>query len=71
MKFIAIQECADGNESVGSMWLRVANFDPKTPIGEVWKWSLAGNHAGRLIIRMDENDNGSTFRDAALRKFTG
>lgn len=48
---IAMQECADGNETVGTMWIDAKSFPINTPIEEVIKWAKGRN--GRLMIRPD------------------
>jgi len=56
MRYIAIQECSDGNESVGSMWLEAQSFEPETPIGEIVEWATScRGSSGRLIITVERN----------------
>ena len=38
-KIIATLECADGNESVGTMWQETAIFKADTPICTVMDWA--------------------------------
>ncbi len=55
---IGIQECANGNESVGSMWLETKVFDDKTPISAVWDWSCkVSNPQGKLILSKPQNSD--------------
>lgn len=56
LRFIAIQECSDGNAEVGSMWFSTATFNPDATVAEVWQWAklISGAH-GRLMIQPDEN----------------
>jgi len=59
MKVVAMKERTEGNESVGSMWIEAAIFDPRTPLSEVLMWAgrhpsgvdpaRAGKH-GRLML---------------------
>ncbi len=55
-RFIAVQECSGGNESVGDMWLRAATFPPDATLADIWAWSRAGINSGRLIVQPDDND---------------
>lgn len=51
-KVVAIQECACGNESVGSMWIETGIFNTDTPIREILSWASGLSHSdgGKLII---------------------
>lgn len=52
---VAIQECAQGNEAVGSMWLETKAFKPETPINEIVAWANSCACAdGKLIITIGE-----------------
>lgn len=55
-QFVVMQEYAEGNESVGSMWIGAAVFPPTATLAEVWKWASAGKVSprGRTMIRPDE-----------------
>jgi hypothetical protein len=54
-RFVAVQECSAGNESVGNEWLATRSFLGGTTLSEVWEWALGQHGAhGRLIICVDE-----------------
>lgn len=54
MRIIAVCECANGNPSIGSMWLETKSFESNTPIGEIVEWSNKLNGGeGKLIITVD------------------
>lgn len=49
--FIAVKECASGNESIGTEWVETAVFPPSATLQEVWDWQE--EHArglGRLML---------------------
>lgn len=51
VSYIAVKECSDGNESVGSMWLETRRFGGHESIDNVHAWAsqiLSGG--GRLIL---------------------
>ena len=50
-KIVAVQECAEGNETIGHAWLETAIFLSVTPMFKILEWreSLNGNK-GRLFI---------------------
>ena len=55
---IAIAEMADGNESVGTMWLETKRFDKYTPIDKILAWANNTGTCGKLIITIDESSEG-------------
>ena len=63
MKIVAIKEKADGNESVGTMWLETKIFEEDVSVGEIIRWSQNGTmwpkSQGRLIISVPDNDEGN------------
>lgn len=50
---IASKEEANGNESIGSIWVDTKTFSVETPIKDIIEW--AKNCTGRLIISIDES----------------
>ena len=52
-RVIAIKEMADGNESVGTMWMQTKSFTLNTPIRAILDW--ASDTPGKLIITVDES----------------
>ena len=38
MKIVAMKEQSDGNESVGSMWIETAIFEPTDTLADVLAW---------------------------------
>ena len=55
-QIVAMQECVDGNESVGSMWVETKTFLPQQTLAEVIEWSdRLRVRGGKLIIR-EESD---------------
>lgn len=55
-KIVAIVECANGNESVGSMWLETKIFDLDTPVERIWDWGKEMNNGkGKLIITIESD----------------
>ena len=62
MKIIAIKERAEGNESVGTMWVETAVFDEKSTLGDVMKWAGVQVHAtkyGKLMLSLADEPEGS------------
>lgn len=54
MRFVAMQECADGNESVGTEWVEAAGFAAGATLRDVWLWAQGmPRHNGRLMIVLD------------------
>lgn len=50
-RFVALQECSNGNEMVGNMWIEAAHFPGDTPIHTIWKWAKEQSSPhGRLIV---------------------
>jgi hypothetical protein len=49
---IAVQECASGNESVGTEWLETKSFSKNATLEEVMKW--ADDRKGRLMLCWDK-----------------
>jgi hypothetical protein len=58
-RIIAMQERANGNETIGTAWIDAKSFDKSTPVEEIIKW--AGNQEGRLMITPDYDSANSTF----------
>lgn len=53
-RIVAMQECANGNETIGTFWIATGVFEPETPLSEVIAWAKSCPHSdGRLIIRED------------------
>jgi hypothetical protein len=54
-QFVVMQECSNGNERVGDMWIETHVFPPTATLEEIWKWARGGvNHGGgRTMIRPD------------------
>jgi len=50
MKIIAIKECADGNESVGTHWKEVKTFDDETTLKEVMLWADKIGYKSNVIL---------------------
>lgn len=50
---VAIKEKANGNESVGSMWLETKTFPKDATIEEIMEWADDAN--GKVIITVDES----------------
>lgn len=49
--FIAIKECANGNETIGTTWLEAKQFGYTDTLQDVYQWASQVKHgAGRLII---------------------
>ena len=62
LKVVAVKECAEGNESVGTMWVQTAIFDASQPISDVLKWSenasntyRKGTVRGRLMLTLADD----------------
>ena len=52
-KFVVIQECSGGNESVGNEWLETKIFNGCVSLEEVFNWKATLNGAcGKLIITL-------------------
>ena len=54
-KFVLVQECSDGNDSVGSEWLETKIFSGNVSLEEVHNWakSLHGC-GGKLILTLSK-----------------
>jgi hypothetical protein len=51
MKVVAVQECSDGNESVGNEWVETAIFDSLTTAADILLWAKKQHGAqGRLML---------------------
>lgn len=54
---VAMIEKAEGNESIGTMWVETALFSPDMPIKEVMAWAERETHThdskprGKLMLR--------------------
>lgn len=54
---IAMQEKAEGNESIGTAWTETGLFDAETPVSEILAWAEAVTFShgekprGKLMIR--------------------
>lgn len=65
--FAAIQECSDGNDSVGNMWLEVAHFPGDTPLWKIWQWGRQQRGAhGRLLIRPLQDPTGRGYKSDGM-----
>ena len=54
LKVIAMVECSDGNESVGSMWVEARQFEPTDNLHDVLYWaSKVRSGIGRIMIRYE------------------
>jgi hypothetical protein len=53
-RIVAIGECSDGNDSVGSMWLVSQTFDAATPIETIMKWAWENRVTGKLTITINQ-----------------
>ena len=51
---IAIQECSNGNETVGDMWVETMVFDKSEPVEKVVEWG-ARIGRGRLLLSKPQN----------------
>ncbi|MCE5227870.1 MAG: hypothetical protein LLG05_18680 [Porphyromonadaceae bacterium] len=51
---VAIVEKADGNESVGTMWLETKIFDREDSLSKVITWAKEAGVTGRLIITVPD-----------------
>jgi hypothetical protein len=61
-QFVVIQECSNGNESVGDMWLDTRTFPPTATLAEVWAAiAPGGNASGRTMLRPDESSARTPF----------
>ena len=55
MAFIAVQECAVGNESVGTEWLEARRFGAADTLSDVWAWRESLPSAGGRLMLLVEN----------------
>lgn len=58
MRVIAIRECANGNDSVGTQWLETKIFLEVHTLSDVMAWEqkiYRRNGKGRLILTVDED----------------
>lgn len=52
---IATKEMANGNESIGSMWIETKSFNKNIAIHHIIEW--AKDAGGKLIITIDERES--------------
>ena len=56
-EIVAMQECAEGNGEVGSMWVETAIFDETARLEDVLAWAEQFRRAGgRLMLSRPTKD---------------
>lgn len=50
VKYVIIQECCNGNEMVGDMWLETLICNENTTIKEIMDWKKKIGHGGGKTI---------------------
>ena len=54
--FVVIQECSEGNESVGSMWLETKVFSHTATLEQAITWAKGKRSAGgKTILTIADN----------------
>jgi hypothetical protein len=63
-RIIAMLNRAEGNESIGEMWIETRSFPSDTPVSEIVAWArskreFGGNILRNLRIQFDEAADGN------------
>jgi hypothetical protein len=53
---IVVQECSDGNETVGDRWLETKTFLPQQPLSDVIDWKDRLRRSGGRTYITEESD---------------
>ena len=54
--YIVIAECANGNASIGSMWLETKVFDEHSSLKDVMEWANKTNGLeGKIILTIGDD----------------
>jgi hypothetical protein len=56
MKIVIIQECSQGNDTVGDMWLETLICNENTTLKEILSWRRKIFGSGKTIIAKDTEE---------------